>query len=225
MRTIYHHTFGTQEQGEVYVNNAELVDVALHQFDQALSQGWLLTVKSNSPRWYQCRSTRCHLGLGQGNLLESYQAKVLHEPPMETMHKIHQAYCNYKGYKMYFEVNQHLPTDIFIGYYHIGKLVAWSKLRHYSQDSVETVQFVWDYQAPELRLGEVSLHHELAWARSQGYTRVYMGSGYERSNIYKSRVPGFEWWTGSQWSHDIVEYRNLCIRDSKITTVNQLYKL
>ena len=141
------------------------------------------------------------------------------------MNSIHQAYCAYKGYAMYFEVNQFLPTDIIIGYYHIGELVAWSKLRHYSQDSVETVQFVWDYKAPYLRLGEVSLQHELAWARSQGYTRVYMGSGYERSNIYKSQVQGFEWWTGSQWSHDVAEYKFLCSRDSSIQTIKQLYDL
>lgn len=226
MRTRYHHTFGRQEQCEIYHFDAELTDVADHEVDDALNQGWLMTLRDDKPRWYQSRSTRCNLALGQGHIMPEYQWKLLsNDLPLAEMDHIYTAYCFQKKYKKYFEVNQRLPQDLFMGYYHSGSLVAWSKLRKYSLDSIETVLFVWDYGAPNLRLGEVTLLHELAWAQQQGYARVYMGPGYERSNLYKSRVPGFEWWTGSEWSHDTDWYRRLCLRDSKISQINQLHQL
>lgn len=226
MRTRYHHTFGRQEQCEIYHFDAELTDVADHEVDDALNQGWLMTVRDYQPRWYQSRSTRCNLALGQGQLMLDYQWQLLTRPlPMAEMDHIYSAYCLQKKYKKYFEVQQDLANDVYLGYRHQGDLVAWSKLRHYSKDSIETVLFVWDYATPNLHLGQVTLLHELAWARSQGYARVYMGPGYERSNIYKSRVPGFEWWTGSEWSHDVDQYRDLCRRDSKIDSITQLHQL
>ena len=110
-----------------------------------------------------------------------------------------------------------------MAYYDDGNLIAWSKLRHYSNESLETCLFVWDYAKPELKLGYSSLRHEIAWAKMMGYKYVYLGPGYERSSTYKSEIEGFEWWTGSEWSTDVEEYRRLCNRDSKIKTVSDLY--
>ena len=100
--------------------------------------------------------------------------------------------------------------------------MAWSKLRPYTEKSLETVIFAWDYRDPKLKIGINSLKHELAWAKHNGYEYVYLGPGYEEGCIYKSDLQGFEWWTGSIWSQNKDEYIELCNRDSKIQTIHEL---
>ena len=109
------------------------------------------------------------------------------------------------------------------GYYFNENLTAWSKLRRYSKESIESVQFVWDYSNPASHLGLCSLRHEISWAKESGYEYFYMGSGYEKNSIYKSDIDGFEWWTGSEWSTDRDEYIYLCKRDSKISSCHQIH--
>jgi hypothetical protein len=51
---------------------------------------------------------------------------------------------------------------------------------------------------------------------SLGLDYLYLGPGYEKGSVYKSRFPGFEWWTGEVWSLDTVAYTSLCERDTKV---------
>ena len=37
-------------------------------------------------------------------------------------------------------------------------------------DILETNFFIWNYHKPEMRLGELTLEHEIAWAKSLGLT-------------------------------------------------------
>ena len=110
-----------------------------------------------------------------------------------------------------------------MAYYQNDVFVAWAKLRHYTDQAIETSLFVWDYSLPATKLGTHSLEHEIAWAKQQGYEYVYLGPGYERSSVYKADMQGFEWWTGDVWSQDLDHYRWLCRRDSKIKSVADLY--
>jgi len=224
MRVVYDHNFGLQTQAEVYHFNATLVDVDEHEHDFALSTGWLATAKASVPVWYQCRSTRCDLSKCNYSMLAS--AAVLDTIQDEQLDAIYTEYCKKRGYKKYFEVNESLDWDKFIGYTNKDSaLIAWSKLREYSKNSIETVLFAWDYAEPDLKLGLKSLEHELAWAKQIGYQYVYMGPGYETSSIYKSRMTGFEWWTGAEWSSDTDKYTWLCQRDSKISRCADLHGL
>ena len=223
MKIQFDHNFGHQEQGECFHFGCELVDVADHEHDAALNFGFLATISDGNIRWYQSRSTRVATAVTDYNLLTT--ACELTQPlPLVEMDHIYTAYCYYKKFKKYFEVGEIMPTDRVMAYYHDENFVAWTKLRHYSKQALETTLFVWDYSKPETRLGNISLEHEIAWAKQQGYSYVYLGPGYQRSSLYKADIQGFEWWDGANWSQDLDKYRFMCKRDSKIRTISDLYQ-
>jgi len=220
MQIIFSNQFGCHSQSELILNYPELINVDISEHDHALAQGWLLTIKNSKPTWYQNRSTRTKLSNTNYNKLNN--VKVLNKP-YPDLDKIYNDYCNHKHYKKYFEVGEFLDSDIVFGYYNLNLLTAWSKLRYYSNSSIESVQFVWDYSNPGSHLGLHSLRHEIAWAKESGYEYFYMGAGYEKNSIYKSDIDGFEWWTGSTWSTNRDEYIYLCKRDSKISSYRQIH--
>jgi hypothetical protein len=78
-------------------------------------------------------------------------------------------------------------TDV-IGYYDNNKLVAFSLVRTYDQDSAESLQFAWDYADPKLRLGIESLKNECALYKQRGFSYLYLG----QADKYKSQIDGFE---------------------------------
>ena len=66
---------------------------------------------------------------------------------------------------------------------------------------------------------------EATWAKKRNVTEFYLGSGYERSSIYKSTYKGFEWWTGTEWSTNKKRYVQLCERDSSLKKITDLANL
>ena len=224
MKIKFDHNFGHQEQGEFFHFGCELVDVAVEEYNAALEMGFLQTIEQDQVKWYQSRSTRVTTSATNYELMPA--ATILLDPTASQfteMDHIYTAYCYYKKFKKYFEIGQRLPTDRFMAYYQNDVFVAWAKLRHYTDQAIETSLFVWDYSLPATKLGTHSLEHEIAWAKKEGYEYVYLGPGYERSSVYKADMQGFEWWTGDVWSQDVEEYRLLCRRDSKIKSVADLY--
>lgn len=222
MRIIFSNQFGCHSKSSLMLNFPQLIEVADTERDQALEQGWLVTAEQHHEVWYQCRSTRTKLSLTDYELLDN--AHIIEKPNYRALDYIYTEYCKHKHYTKYFEVNEFLDTDIILGYNYEDTLTAWTKLRPYSSQSIESVLFAWDYREPSSHLGIKSLKHEIAWARQQGYKYLYMGPGYEKNSIYKSDVDGFEWWTGSEWSQDIGEYTWLCKRDSKIASYYQVHQ-
>ena len=226
MKMKFKHNFGHQEQGEFFHMGCELIDVAPEEYNAALEMGFLQTIRNNQVQWYQSRSTRVITSATNYELLST--ACLLQDPTpaqFTEMDHIYTAYCYYKKFKKYFEIGQRLENDRFMAYYHDDNFVAWAKLRHYTDQAVETSLFVWDYSLPATRLGTHSLEHEIAWSKQQGYEYVYLGPGYERSSLYKADMQGFEWWTGDIWSQDLDQYCWLCKRDSKIKLSSDLYDL
>lgn len=226
MKLRFNNNFGHQEQGEFFHMGCELVDVAPAEYNAALDMGFLQSIRNNQVEWYQSRSTRVVTSATNYELLPN--ACLITEPTpaqFTEMDHIYTAYCYYKKFKKYFEIGQRLPTDRFMAYYQHDVFVAWAKLRHYTDQAVETAMFVWDYSLPSSRLGNQSLEHEIAWAKQEGYEYVYLGPGYERSSLYKADIQGFEWWNGDVWTQDIDQYRWLCRRDSKIKLPTDLYSL
>jgi len=221
MQIIFSNQFGCHSKSELILNYPELINVTIDEHDQAVSQGWLMTANDTNVKWYQCRSTRTMLS--KTNYSKLTDVSILNKPyHLATLDKIYDAYCNHKHFKKYFELGKFLDNDIVFGYYN-SDLIAWSKLRHYSDKSIESVQFVWDYSNPTSHLGLNSLRHEIAWAKESSYEYFYMGAGYEKNSIYKSDIDGFEWWTGREWSTDKDEYIYLCKRDSKISSCHQIH--
>jgi hypothetical protein len=224
MKLKFDHNFGHQEQGEFFHMSCELIDVESHEYNTALDMGFLQSIHRNQVVWYQSRSTRVATSATNYSVLPN--ASILKNPTpaqFTEMDHIYTAYCYYKKFKKYFEIGQRLPTDRFMAYYQEDVFVAWTKLRHYTDQAIETALFVWDYSQPHTRLGTHSLEHEIAWAKQEGYQYVYLGPGYERSSLYKADMQGFEWWNGDIWSSDAEKYCWLCKRDSKVKLPADLY--
>jgi len=238
MKIVFDHKFGVQEKQHLEHYSATLVDVEDDDIDIALETGWLtdlLGPKETDVKWYQCRSTRCDLSkfnskdplIQEGN--DDGHDNILHykfdaDISQDTLENIYLNYCNHHKYKDFFhgEVDNWIRSDYKMVYYYNHKPVAWSKLRMYSEDALETVLFCWNYDDPEERVGHKSLLHELAWAKENGFKHVYMGPGYENGSVYKAHIDGFEWWTGKEWSTDKNAYIKLCERDSTIKTIKDL---
>lgn len=224
MQIIFSHKFGTHSKSQIIYSEPELIDVKPEEHDECLNNGWLATAINGQPKWYQSRSTRVRLN--QANYSYYDEWEILDNPDREILDRMYTRFCQHKNYTKYFEINEYLPWDTIMGYYQESKFTAYTKLRHYSKDSLESVLFVWDYKNPDTHLGLRSLEHEHCWAEARGYKYLYLGPGYEKNSIYKCSIPGFEWWTGSCWSSDLDHYVWLCRRDSRLSAqTQQVHKL
>jgi hypothetical protein len=224
MQIIFSNLFGCHSRSEFILNFPQLINVELEEYDRALEQGWLITAKNTQPHWYQSRSTRIELAATDYEFNNEF-CVFSESCPWPELDIIYDKYCKHKNYKKYFEVGEFLPIDTVIGYYANDRLTAWTKLRTYSANSIESVMFAWDYADPDTHLGITSIRAEIAWAKKQDHRYFYMGPGYEKNSIYKSDLAGFEWWTGSSWSRDRDEYIWLCKRDSKIASYHQIHSV
>ena len=81
--------------------------------------------------------------------------------------------------------------------------------------------FCTDHSIPNF--GRTTLEHELWLASQQGHKHLYIGSGYEKTCIYKGKLKGFEFWTGEKWNSNKEEYIRLCQRDSLVKTLQDLH--
>jgi hypothetical protein len=153
--------------------------------------------------------------------------KFTHEcdPDIDELVRVYEAYKAHKGF------SDHLPIQetydkvdrdhkSAIMFYKDSVLIGFTLLRLHSP-ALESMQFCWDYAEPKLRLGYLSQDVEFYLAKQSYCTHVYIGPGYEQACYYKSRLPGFEWWTGEEWSTDKELYRKLIARDSEIQTITQ----
>lgn len=233
MKTVIETSFGQQENRDIIINDVSLTDVTPQEEKEAVSNGFLVHQVNNEDVWYLSRSTRVHIP--ETNYKEYNEDwHICHEltMPMWINHQV--LHCDKEVLQDILNayIKKHSFTDFgyalleshrtkFFLYYQNKKLVAFTKMQFYHED-VETYLFAWDYKNPELRLGEVTLQHEIAWAKKLRYEYLYTGSGYERSSIYKADVDGFEWWTGMGWSRDVNRYKELCKRDSKLRSFKAL---
>jgi Arginine-tRNA-protein transferase, C terminus len=102
---------------------------------------------------------------------------------------IYKKYCEYKKFASVMPLfnSQFYESDV-LGYYHNNVLVAFSLIKVYDDKNVETVQFAWDYENPELRLGIESLKNECALYKARGFKYLYLGL----ADKYKEQFDGFE---------------------------------
>ena len=228
-------SFGKQENREIIINEISLTDVSAEEEHLAIEQGFLIDVLDDE-YWFMSRSTRVITSSvdakeynGKWELVETLTPNL-----NKILRKILNQYVqkhNFKDFER--SLNETKRTKFFI-YYHNSRIVAFTKMQFYPEidqsvehppKGVETCMFAWDYKNPELRLGELTLQHEVYWAQQEGFKYLYIGPGYEKSSIYKSNIAGFEWWTGMEGSKDTHEYKELCKRDSKIRSFKALTSL
>jgi hypothetical protein len=84
---------------------------------------------------------------------------------------------------------QYLDTTVdLIGYYDSGLLVAWDMIRVYDSKNAEALQFAWNYENPDLRLGIESLKNACAIYKDRGFEYLYLGM----TAKYKQDIDGYE---------------------------------
>lgn len=134
----------------------------------------------------------CRLNLSK-TFYEEYPevAKLTWVSSIEPFNQIYKDYCRYKQFSsvmpLFLSQFQDDANDIHV-YYHNEQLVAWSLCRRWDDYNVESLQFAWNYENPNLELGRRSLEHECAYYKARGYKYLYLG---ESAN-YKSVFDGYE---------------------------------
>jgi hypothetical protein len=223
MKITYDHYFGQQENNSIQLYHANL-HCEPHEEAEALANGWLLY----NDQWYQSRSTR--IVLKDWKYLQTvynYDVRFV-DAPTEEYKRVWEKYLYDKKFEPLYDPFVLSERDTWMEYYWRGcafpdALRGFTKFTKYvggleSQFNAYVVHVQWEF-------GQEMLNCEVQYAQSLGLEHLYIGSGYEKSSIYKAHLHGFEWWTGSEWSRDTQKYIDLCHRDSKITTIKELCEI
>lgn len=110
---------------------------------------------------------------------------------MDQIQEIYRKYCAFKQFESVVPLFQGMILDKYtdlIAYYPDNKFSAFSLIRRYDRENAEALQFAWDYNKPDIRLGIESLKHECAYYKQQGFKYLYLGLADE----YKSQIDGYE---------------------------------
>jgi len=134
----------------------------------------------------------CRINLSKTNY-QCYSPSTLWSEQIEfaQLNQIYQQYCQHKKFVSampIFEGQLRNPDSDVHVYYHNSEIVAWSLCCRYDKHNVESVQFAWNYQQPELKLGLRSIEHECAYYKQLGYHYLYLGNVAE----YKTQFDGYE---------------------------------
>ena len=137
----------------------------------------------------------CRIDLSKTNytpLKYAYHIEMIgRDAVLDRLKEIYKKYCTYKKFESVVPLFDGMIFDKYIdviGYYPNDKISAFSLVKRYDRANAESLQFAWDYEHPDLRLGIESLKHECAYYKSQGYKYLYLGLADE----YKSQIDGYE---------------------------------
>lgn len=215
LKTKLEHFYSSQEKHNIELVKVQLQTEGLDE-KEALENGWLLSAS----KWYQCRSVRLDLSKFKTERLPF--EVIFTKERAGYIFDIYRQYIEYKGYR---SIDSDIVYEDDRTEYLIlkddNRPVAFTKFQHY-QGGLESQINAWNYHKPRLMLGKKMISYEADYAVSLGLSHIYIGEGCEVGSIYKEDLPGFQWWTGSEWSEDKERYKNLCIRDSNVQTLYEL---
>lgn len=225
------HFFGSQERYDLQLVKMTLDTTDLNE-KEAVEHGWLIA----NDEWYQCRSTRINI--------DEYNQKAKRpktpdsvdymfvwpsQITAEIKEKIEKVYAQFiekKGYDVQFNLFSDFDKSAWILVNDGDEMVAFTKMIYY-QNAVESQFTAWNYHKPKLSIGKAIIWYEVLLANTMLMRDdyLYLGQGYEKGGLYKADLPGFEWWTGDEWSTNIEEYKNLCLRDNEINSLEDLSRI
>jgi hypothetical protein len=110
---------------------------------------------------------------------------------MDLIQQLYRKYCTHKQFESVVPLFEGMIFDRYTDvmcYYPDNKLAAFSVIKRYDRENAEALQFAWDYNNPELRLGIESLKHECAFYKKEGFKYLYLGI----ADDYKSQLDGYE---------------------------------
>ena len=204
--------------------------------------------------FYQSRSTRLKLqkyrapkqaAQWQGEPIQMMEIRPeQHNIEMTGLRSVYQKYIKRTKFQDLYDPFAHVQDrDAFLIYYlgDVNNIIGFSKIKRYwfqeellnfnnrkdlarqHPDQCYAVESV--LHANTVPISKVTVDMEATWAKKRNVTEFYLGSGYERSSIYKSTYKGFQWWTGTQWSTNKKQYVQLCERDSRLKKIIDLANL
>ena len=216
----YEHFYGSQEKHDIQLVKLKLDTENLNE-TEALENGWLI----HNNEWYASRSVRIKISdyVMRHELPNtiSYQFTTY---DLEPIKDIYEQYKEYKKFDEDFDIFCDPDRSIWLIAKDNDVPVAFTKFIKY-KDGLESQFTCWNYHNPKLSLGKNIVDMEIWYASARGLEYLYIGQGYENGSKYKSQYPGFQWWTGSEWSTDKDRYKKICARDSNINTLQDLSKM
>ena len=201
--------------------------------------------------FYQCRSTRIDLDRSRARFPEHEMdgrpmgmteifPRHRDDKVWTGMHQLYAEFIDRKGFQDLYNPFEHVnKRDSFLIFW-VGdatNLVAFTKIKRYRwqesfYDDMMDMPAWSEREEPygiesvmhcnNQPISQITMDMEIQWSRSQGASYYFAGAGYERSSVYKSTWPGFEWWTGTRWSRAKREYKKLCERDSQLRSIQDL---
>ena len=228
-RLVFDHVCGAGKitSGDFIYAPVSLYGVADDDIPALMAEGWAVDEWRTPRQMYQARQVRLRVPNKPKPVMpESVEWVLDLEPCVKVLSDIYEKYRAKKGFSDHLPIEDTLQKHdserkAAIMFYHYGEAVAFTLLR-FHPPALASLQFCWDYEDPFLRLGYLSQEIEFDIASAYGCDYVYIGPGYETTCLYKSRLQGFEWWTGSEWSTDRKLYAKLLERDSRLKTIEDL---
>lgn len=213
------HFYGSQEKHDIQLTRLSLDTTDLNE-TEALENGWLLF----NNKWYSCRSVRIDISKFHTKkyLPDTFETQfTIYD--LDPIKKIYKEYIEYKKFEESYDIFTDMNRSIWMIVRDEGRPVAFTKFIKY-KDGLESQFSAWNYHKPKLSVGKLMIIYEVWYAKALGLDYLYIGQGYESGSLYKTTFPGFQWWTGEQWSEDTSVYKQLCSRDSTINTLDDLAK-
>ena len=212
MKIFYDHQYGKIETQNLQISNIYASDVLPEEEEHALDVGFL-NIEENL--WFNCRSTR--ITPYPINAVYSFVAKhVDTDLNIEKYLLIYDKFISNKKFNPIIEDKLFLKRDSVIEYYQDNELVGFSKIRNYT-DSVELCLHC---HIQNSDFSYQTLLYEIDYFKNKKY--IYLGPGYEKSSIYKSKLNNFEWFNGKEWSSNKTVYSELCENDSSLQVTTSL---
>ena len=242
MKLIFDHITGK------LTNHDLIYSLALAQFKKkeysfAFENGWIplswYYTKLDKLTWINARNTRLLLNKftfskKQRKILRKKDITVevynkLDDALFTTISSIYKKYIKHKKFhekdfeeeSEFFKKEDNIDWKYFI-YYFKNKPIAFTEIKVFDSNHVLTGQFAWDYEDPKLSMGTYATLYEIDWSIKNKCKKYYLAYGYEKSNVYKSRFDGFEFWNGRSWLNDKTLYKKLCEHDTEINTIQEL---
>ena len=242
MKLFFDHITGKLTNHDI-IYSLTLAKFEEKEYCKAFEQGWIplswYYTKLDGLTWINARNTRLLLkkftfSKKQRKILRKKDIRVeihdkLDDALFITISDIYKKYIQYKKYyeKDYeeeseiFEKEDYIDWKYFI-YYYKDKPIAFTELKVFDSKHVLTGQFAWDYENPKLGMGTYATLYEIDWSIKNKCKKYYLSYGYEKSNIYKSRFDGFEFWNGKSWIDNKLIYKKLCEYDTEVETLSEL---
>lgn len=227
LKVKHEHFYGSQEKHDLQLVKMILDTSVPFDEAEALDNGWLIS----DGEWYQCRSVRINAEEYYNatkqpkrypNMIFELVDDNLDEDRKKDIESIYKQFTNIKGFDVNYNLFSDLDRSAWIIAVDDGVPVAFTKFIKYN-GGLESQFTAWNYHKPKMSLGKNIIWYEMGIASYFGFDDyLYIGQGYENGSKYKADIPGFEWWTGSEWSKDVDRYKELCSRDSAINTIDDI---